>query len=566
MNTPEFAHVLLADIEVSATNEMFREEADFEGHDFDELVSSIRKDGVIQPVLLRPGTKKKFQLVCGERRYRASLAVNTALKDRNTIPSYIRELNDDDSIQLQIIENLKRKDINPIKEAHAYQLMQKNMKISAAEIAKRIDKSPDYVEERLRLNKLKPEVQDYVRKGIVPLKAALKIARIPEHLHIEAIKECTETIDGANGKTIIFTGLANLQEWLNYNVFNDLASAEFDKEDTKLVPSAGSCTSCTQRTKNTGGLFDDISKKDVCLNGGCFRSKLTSFYLRVKEELKAKHPEATIVFKARGYSKEGIDPKKIAAVSYDEGTIITEKQAKDDKNARLAIYVGEAPNYGGISLSKKFDWITTSKVKSKSPIQKSTPQQLVAKQKDRDDKMKATRLQEFEESIMSREFLKQSKTLNPELLRIYIVDAIDNDNIQTEELLPALKEFGIDWEMNHREGRVEKRIFFRAKDVDITQSIDSGDYYINQKCAESFVSKVSGEKLNALFSWVMYNSVWSAKSTVLKVLKIDSKGVNHTAKVKLAAWWKEEQAKRKVPAPAAAGSKAKKGLSALSKK
>ena len=547
MNTPEFAHVPLADIEMSATNEMFRDDVDFEGTDFAELMASIKKDGVIQPVLLRIGTTKKYQLVCGERRYRASLGAQT-----QTIPSYIRALSDDEAIQLQIVENLKRKDINPIKEAHAYMLMQQNMKVSAAEIAKRIDKSADYVEERLRLNKLKPEVQDYVRKGIIPLKAALKISRIPEHLHIEAIKECTDSVDGAHGKTIIFTGLGQLQDWLNYNVFNDLASAEFDKEDTRLVPSAGNCTGCNQRTKNTGGLFDDISKKDVCLNGACFRDKLTAYYLRLKEELQAKHANAEIVFKIRGYSKDEVDQKKITPLlDQHTGSITTEKHAKEDKNAKLAIYVGEAPSYGGIAMTKKTDWITTSKVKE--PKVATTPQEVAARQKEKDEKVKDAQLQYYEAELMSSEFFKHSKTLNPDLLRLYIANAIDSDDLHLQVLLPALKAMAVDWTMIKREGKNEFNISCKAADADVVALLAEGDYIMTEKIADDWLSKVTGEALNALFALAMYHSFFGTKTAIIKAMKIDSKSVSGRAKEKLATWWKEEQARRKAPAPAAAG-------------
>src|SRR5258706_15793493 len=106
----DLQHVKLSDISLSDTNKIFRGSQDMQPSALQELTDSIREKGVIQPILLRPdGKPGKYELVCGERRYRASLAVGKQDKNADTIPSYIRNLTDEAALDMQITENLQRR-------------------------------------------------------------------------------------------------------------------------------------------------------------------------------------------------------------------------------------------------------------------------------------------------------------------------------------------------------------------------------------------------------------------------------------------------------------------------
>lgn len=103
-----------------------------------DLTDSVRESGVLQPILVRKKAKGKgYLLVCGERRYRASVAVQTAFKTRDTIPAVIRELSDEEALQLQIVENLQRKDVHPMEEAVGFKSFIEGKNWSFEEIAKR---------------------------------------------------------------------------------------------------------------------------------------------------------------------------------------------------------------------------------------------------------------------------------------------------------------------------------------------------------------------------------------------------------------------------------------------
>lgn len=102
MQTTEFKNVPLKSIKADPNQPRhFYDEAAME-----ELTASVREKGILQPILLRP-SGKTYMIVCGERRYRAALSVNAAFKDRNEIPAIIRELTDEEALELQIIENLQ---------------------------------------------------------------------------------------------------------------------------------------------------------------------------------------------------------------------------------------------------------------------------------------------------------------------------------------------------------------------------------------------------------------------------------------------------------------------------
>jgi ParB family chromosome partitioning protein len=121
-----------------------------------ELIQSVKEKGILQPILVRPNGNG-FVLVCGERRYRASVAAGLT-----EIPTVIRHLSDDEALELQIIENLQRKDVHPMEEAVAFKsLLDNKQKVhTLEEIAARVGKSEFYVRQRMKLNALTKDWQE----------------------------------------------------------------------------------------------------------------------------------------------------------------------------------------------------------------------------------------------------------------------------------------------------------------------------------------------------------------------------------------------------------------------
>ena len=123
----------------------------------DELAQSIRDRGIIQPLIVRPIGNDNYEIVAGERRWRA--AQRAGLHD---VPVVVVEVNDREAFQLAIIENIQRADLNPIEEASAYQRLAEEFNYSQEEVAKTVGKSRPHVANTLRLLKLTKTVQELI--------------------------------------------------------------------------------------------------------------------------------------------------------------------------------------------------------------------------------------------------------------------------------------------------------------------------------------------------------------------------------------------------------------------
>ena len=137
---------------------------DFSEADLDELASSLREKGIIQPIVVRPvrGSNDKFEIIAGERRWRA--AQRAGLHD---VPIVAVDVTEDEALQLAIIENVQRADLNAIEEASGYQALINDFRHSHDEIAKTVGKSRVHITNTLRLLKLPEKVQSLVRSGKV---------------------------------------------------------------------------------------------------------------------------------------------------------------------------------------------------------------------------------------------------------------------------------------------------------------------------------------------------------------------------------------------------------------
>jgi ParB family chromosome partitioning protein len=127
-----------------------------------ELAMSIRNQGIIQPLVVRP-KGERFELIAGERRWRAAMKAGLS-----TVPVVVRQASDRDALQLALIENLQREDLNPIEEAVGYRRLQDEFTWSQEEVAEKVGKSRPAVTNALRLLSLPSEVQQEVASGNLP--------------------------------------------------------------------------------------------------------------------------------------------------------------------------------------------------------------------------------------------------------------------------------------------------------------------------------------------------------------------------------------------------------------
>ena len=129
-----------------------------------ELSTSIRELGIIQPITVRKTDFNKYQLVSGERRYRAS-----KLAGLETIPAYIRIANDQESLEMALVENIQRQDLDPIEIALSYQRLIDEIQLTQERLSERVGKKRSTIANYLRLLKLDPIIQTGIRDGFMSM-------------------------------------------------------------------------------------------------------------------------------------------------------------------------------------------------------------------------------------------------------------------------------------------------------------------------------------------------------------------------------------------------------------
>ena len=147
----------------------------FEQEALDELAASIREHGVLQPILVRPLGPNTFQLVAGERRWRAS-----RLAGLETIPALIEEIDDDTALEISIIENLQREDLSPLDEAAMFDRMVHEHGYSIRKLADKLGKDKGYLENRLRLADAPPEIRELVSLRKDSLSHAYELMKVED--------------------------------------------------------------------------------------------------------------------------------------------------------------------------------------------------------------------------------------------------------------------------------------------------------------------------------------------------------------------------------------------------
>jgi len=133
-----------------------------DGKDLEELAQSIKEKGFIQPIVVRKTSGEKFEIVAGERRYQAAKLLRL-----NEVPVIIKELSDQDAFVLAIVENLQRKDLNPIEEAQAFRRLVEELNFSLENISKFVGKDKTTIVNSLRLLKLPEPIKEALAKGII---------------------------------------------------------------------------------------------------------------------------------------------------------------------------------------------------------------------------------------------------------------------------------------------------------------------------------------------------------------------------------------------------------------
>ena len=173
----------IVEIEINAIEvNPFQPRSYFNEEALRELASSIKELGVIQPITVRKLEGNKFQLVSGERRFRASKLIGS-----KTIPAYIRIANDQEMLEMALVENIQRKDLDPIEVALSYQRLIDEIDLTQEEMSQRVGKKRSTITNYLRLLKLDPIIQTGMRDGFLSMghgRALINVENSEDQLNI----------------------------------------------------------------------------------------------------------------------------------------------------------------------------------------------------------------------------------------------------------------------------------------------------------------------------------------------------------------------------------------------
>jgi ParB family chromosome partitioning protein len=169
---PELAHLAVDQIHASPRQPRKR----FESEAVSGLAQSIRAQGLIQPIVVRPRLEGGYELIAGERRWRAAREAGVA-----TVPAVVREADDRDTLLLSLVENVAREDLSPVEEARAYAILIDELGLSLGEVAERVGKSKPTVSNRIRLLELPVDVLAMISRDELSEGHARAVLAVPDH-------------------------------------------------------------------------------------------------------------------------------------------------------------------------------------------------------------------------------------------------------------------------------------------------------------------------------------------------------------------------------------------------
>jgi ParB/RepB/Spo0J family partition protein len=250
----------------------------FDQAKLEQLAESIKAVGVQQPAVVRKVGEKKYQLVAGERRWRASRIAGI-----ETLPCVVRELDDVTALKIQYIENLQRDDIHPLDESDGYGQLIAHAGYTIEMLAADVGKSISYIYQRMKLSSLIPEARKLFVENKITAGHAILIARLGPDQQKEIIEEgFFDNDDDA-------ISVRNLDQYIHNHIMLDLSKITWKLVDAELLPAAGSCQDCAKRTGYQPALFADVcknGKKDYCTDRSCFARKQERVVEVKREQLK----------------------------------------------------------------------------------------------------------------------------------------------------------------------------------------------------------------------------------------------------------------------------------------
>lgn len=248
----------------------------FDEDNLKELADSISQLGILQPVTLRPTADNDYELVFGERRYRAATIVGM-----QEIPAIISVLSDEEAEEIAITENLQRKDVTPMEEANAYQRLMDSGRHDISTLAVQFGKSEGYIRTRLKFTSLIPEIASLLDKDEITVSVASEICRYGEDIQREVYEQ-------------------HLNEDVTYSSWRGMKASEIAKDIERLYTAdldrysfdKTVCLSCPHNTNNLTLFRDGGCGK--CANRTCLAEMNTTYIVENAVQVLANNPTAIL--------------------------------------------------------------------------------------------------------------------------------------------------------------------------------------------------------------------------------------------------------------------------------
>ena len=224
----------------------------FDARDLEDLASSIKANGVVQPIVVRPHAGR-FQIIAGERRWRASQQAGL-----RRVPAVVKDIPDDKLLELALVENIQRRELNPIEEANAYRKLIDNIGLTQEQVAERVGKERTLITTTMRLLRLPNDIQRHIVEGKLSLShgRALLMSEDPKVQREVAQTAVDKELSVRDTERAIkkFTGLSGKAEAVKRSII--LKDANMRAAETKLTRHLSTNVKIHPSAKGKGGKIE----------------------------------------------------------------------------------------------------------------------------------------------------------------------------------------------------------------------------------------------------------------------------------------------------------------------
>lgn len=255
-----------------------------------ELSESIRHQGLLQPITVRPiadvvnqNNEPVYEIVCGARRFKAMQLI-----EADSVPSIIRDMTDAEALDAMIVENLQRKDVDPLEEAEAFSLLLDQGQ-TVADLALRFGKSERYVRDRCKLNDLVPELREAFHQNKLPLSGAIMLARLPQEKQTEFADDNSFAAE-ADLSNICKVTIDDVKDFIEDDMpsLDKVSFLSVPEEQWNVKKQPRLCANCPLNSSCQLSLFPELAESAVCGDSECYQDKVDAFARWIMEQHKQK--------------------------------------------------------------------------------------------------------------------------------------------------------------------------------------------------------------------------------------------------------------------------------------